>query len=178
MEDAAAILTSIYEEIEEFGFTSVDPTVGDPITIIEKIALRFDDIARQLRRRHGSRETLNVQYEYDAQDLLHALLKLFFIVVRVEEWTRSYAGTSSRMDFLLYEEETVIEVKMTRAGLRAKDLVDQLLVDITRYEKHPSCESLVCFVYDPDGWIGNTAAITTDIEKTDGNLAVRVFVQP
>lgn len=82
------------------------------------------------------------------------------------------------MDFLLNAEEIVIEVKMTRKGLKEKDLVDQLLVDIARYEEHPHCKTLVCFVYDPDGRIGNTAAIVADLEKRKSTIQVRVFVQP
>ena len=82
------------------------------------------------------------------------------------------------MDFLLHEEKIVIEVKMTRGGLKQKELVDQLLVDIARYEEHPSYKSLICFVYDPDGWIGNPAAVIADIEKGARTIAVRVFVQP
>lgn len=119
-----------------------------------------------------------MQDEYDVQDLLHALLRIFFKDVRPEEWTPSYAGNSFRMDFLLHQEEIVIEVKMAREGLKQKELVDQLLVDIARYEEHPSCKSLICFIYDPDGWIGNPSAVIADIEKGDPRIAVRVFVQP
>lgn len=178
LEEARAILTSVYEEIKEFGLSVRDSTVNDPISAIEKIALRFHAVARQLRTRHGGRETLNVKDEYDVQDLLHCLLKIFFKDVRPEEWTPSYAGTSSRMDFLLRQEEIVIEVKMTKEGLKQKELVDQLLVDIARYEEHPSCKSLICFVYDPDGWIGNPSAVIADIEKADRSMIVRIFVQP
>jgi hypothetical protein len=82
------------------------------------------------------------------------------------------------MDFLLYDEEIVLEVKMARKGLVAKEVVDQLLIDIARYEKHPRCKTLVCFVYDPEGYIGNSAAIKSDLEKKSGGLVLRVFVQP
>jgi len=178
LEEADAILTSIYQEIEEYGLSVADSVGNNPISVIEKIALRFHAVARQLRARHAGRATLDVSDEYDVQDLLHALLRVFFKDVRPEEWTPSYAGTSSRMDFLLRPEEIVIEVKMTREGLKQKELVDQLLVDIARYEEHPGCKSLVCFVYDPDGWIANPAAVVTDIEKGARKIAVRVFVQP
>jgi hypothetical protein len=178
LQEAKAILTSIHEEIEEYGLSKGDPTAGNPIALIERITTRFHAVARQLRARRAERPTLDVKDEYDAQDLLHALLRIFFKDVRPEEWTPSYAGSSSRMDFLLRQEEIVIEVKMTREGLKQKDLVDQLLVDIARYEEHPSCKSLICFVYDPDGRIGNPSAIIADIEKGDRKIAVRVFVQP
>jgi REase_DpnII-MboI len=178
LEEAEAILTSIYEEIEEFGFSVGDSTVNNPIYVIQKIALHFHAVARQLRARHADRVTLDVKDEYDVQDLLHAILKIFFKDVRRVESPPSHAGSSSRMDFLLHQEETVIEVKMTRKGLKQKELVDQLLIDIARYEKHPGCKSLICFVYDPAGWIGNPAAIIGDIEKGDRGIAVRVFIYP
>jgi len=58
-----------------------------------------------------------------------------------------------------------------------KELVDQLLVDIARYEENPSCKSLICFVYEPDGWTGNPSAVFADVEKVNRAIAVRVFVQ-
>jgi hypothetical protein len=33
-------------------------------------------------------------------------------------------------------------------------------------------------VYDPDGWIGNSAAVVSDLEKRKSTIEVRVFVQP
>jgi len=56
------------------------------------------------------------------------------------------------MKVLIHQEEIVIEVKMTREGLEQKELVGQLLIDIARYQEHPGCKSLICFVYDPAGW--------------------------
>jgi hypothetical protein len=103
--------------------------------------------------------------------LFHALLRIFFNDVRPEEWTPGYAGSSSGMDFLLHQEQIVIEVKLTREGLKQKELVDQLLVDITRYEEHPGCKTLICFVYDPAGWIENPTAVISDIEKVTVKLA-------
>ncbi len=76
-----------------------------------RVCEKFHDVARQLRQRHEERNTLEVEDEYDAQDLLHALLRLFFNDIRAEEWTPSYAGGSSRMDFLLKRERIVVEVK-------------------------------------------------------------------
>jgi len=82
------------------------------------------------------------------------------------------------MDFLLKPERIVIEVKMTRKSMTVKDLVDQLIIDRGRYENHPDCENLVCFVYDPDGRIGNRVAVISDLESTQTNLPVRVLIYP
>jgi hypothetical protein len=139
---------------------------------------RFHQIARQIRRRHDQRETISVQDEYDVQDLLHALLSIFFEDIRAEEWTPSYAGGSSRMDFLLKEEQAVVEAKMSRKGLSSKTLGDQLIVDIEKYQAHPDCRRLFCFVYVPEGWITNPRGIENDLSKPHGTLEVFVAIEP
>jgi DpnII restriction endonuclease len=95
------------------------PSVARPSAAdyIERLLRRFYRVARQLRARHGERQTLEVNDEYDVQDLLAALLHLRFDDIRAEEWVPSYAGKASRMDFLLKSEQVVIETKMTRDGV-------------------------------------------------------------
>ena len=45
------------------------------------------------------------------QDLLHAILKLHFDDVRPEEYTPSYSGNASKVDFYLPPERLVVEAK-------------------------------------------------------------------
>jgi len=85
----------------------------EPLDIIDHLVRRFHRVVRQLRQRHDNRPTLDVTEEYDVQDLLHALLALHFDDIRPEEYTPSYAGVSSRVDFLLKGERVVLEVKKT-----------------------------------------------------------------
>lgn len=59
------------------------------------------------------------------------------------------------MDFLLKAETAVAQVKKTRMSLSSVDLGAELLVDISRYAKHPECNLLFCFVYDPDLHVRN-----------------------
>ena len=54
---------------------------------------------------------------------VRALLTLHFADVRPEEWTPSYGGNASRMDFLLKPEQVVVEAKMARKSLGQKELV-------------------------------------------------------
>jgi len=149
------------------------------IASIERILSRFHTVARQMRARHEQRPTLEVQDEYDVQDMLHALLKVDFEDIRTEEWTPSYAGGCSRMDFLLKEEQAVIEVKKTRPTLREKDIGGQLLVDVQRYQGHPDCKSLICFIYDPEGLIGNPRGLINDLQKqSTSKIRVVVIINP
>jgi hypothetical protein len=128
--------------------------------------------------RREDRPTLDVQDEYDAQDLMHGILRLHFADVRPEEWTPSYAGNHSRMDFLFKRERIVIEVKMTRDSLKQKEVVNQLAVDKERYRVHDDCDTLICFVYDPDSHCHKPTALVDDVSCDDDGLRTIVVVAP
>jgi len=151
-------------------------TALPPNEAVARICSRFPFIARQLRHRHGARETLDVGDEYDVQDLLHGLLLLFFDDVRSEEVVPSYAGKSTRMDFLLKDESIVIEAKMTRKGLGEKEVGEQLILDISQYQSHPNCKQLYCLVYDPEYRVKNPRGLEKDLSKKHGDLDVKVYV--
>jgi hypothetical protein len=151
---------------------------GKPVCVIENICRRFHLVAKKMQERHEGRPTLEIEDEYDVQDLLHALMTLYFDDIRPEEWTPSYAGGSSRMDFLLKQEQVVVEVKKTRKGLGARKVGEELMIDIQRYKAHPNCKSLFCFVYDPEGRISSPKGIENDLNKTYDGLPVKVLIAP
>ncbi|MDA9419313.1 hypothetical protein XI04_03855 [Bradyrhizobium sp. CCBAU 11430] len=149
----------------------------DPDVIL-RLAERLHGVIRQLRERREERPTLEVENEYDVQDLLHALLVIYFDDIRKEEWSPSYAGGASRMDFLLPEVETVVEIKMTRPSLTTKQLGEQLIVDIAKYKQHPMCRGLYCVVYDPSGRIANPRGVENDLSGDNEKMNVRVMIVP
>lgn len=156
--------------------------VNDKISRINMQSLdwifnNFHRMVRKLRDRYDNRTTIDVIDEYDVQDLLYAILQLFFDDIRKEEWIPSYAGNCSRMDFLLKNEKIVIEVKKTRSSMKDKDLGEQLIVDIEKYKKHPDCNKLVCFIYDPEGRIANPAGMINDLEWKKDDF-VKVYINP
>jgi hypothetical protein len=156
-----------------------EETKIDTIQTLKLIFSKFHTIVRQLRDRYSNRSTLEVNDEYDVQDLLHVLLKIYFQDIRPEETTPSYAASSKRMDFLLKSEKVVIEVKKTRRTLTAKKVGEELLVDIATYSEHPDCNLLVCFIYDPEGIIGNPIGLENDLtQQSDDNLDVFVYIYP
>ena len=171
------ILESCVNELTEFGDEIAQET-PTPSSLIERICERFHSVARQLRLRRTGRPVLDIDDEYDVQYLVHALLVLDFEDIRPEEWTPSYAGGASRMDFLLKNEEIVLEVKRTRSGLDAKALGEQLIVDCQKYKTHPHCKTLFCFAYDPEGRIANPRGIERDLASAGGDLQVKVFIRP
>ena len=170
------LLKSIENEEFEISQHELYTVKEDALNNLMKIINKFHLVAKLLRNRYDSRDTLDVVDEYDVQDLFHSLLYIFFDDVRAEEWTPSYAGKSSRQDFLLKKENIVIEIKKTRKGLSAKELGDQLLIDIARYKTHPNCKTLVCFVYDPEERIVNPIGIESDLTSEHDGLKVIVKI--
>jgi len=155
------------------------PQAGsDAVELVRVLCSRFHSVARQLRLRGEYRATVSVEDELDVQDLLHALLRIQFDDIGTEEWTPSYAGGASRTTFLLNDNRLAVLVKKTRNGLTAKDLTEQLRIDTERYRTKSRCTSLLCFIYDPEGRIGNPRALETSLTTVSDSLTIDVLVAP
>jgi hypothetical protein len=100
--------------------------------------------------------------------------------IRPEEFTPSYAGSSTRMDFLLPAHKTVIELKFVRDANHAKKIGEELIVDIEHYRKHLECETLWCVIFDPEHLIRNAEGLKKDLEGSrsskEGAVQVKVLV--
>ena len=133
-----------------------------------------------LTHRRKNVQPLSFGNEYDVQDLLHALLRPWINDIRPEEFTPSYAGSSTRMDFLLPAHALVIETKIVRDRSHAKRIGDELIIDIEHYRRHPNCKILWCVVYDPDNLITNAQGLKNDLDgqrkSKDGDVAVKTFI--
>lgn len=151
----------------------------DAELILTTIFNNFSRFVHQLKRgRHDGRD-LFISDEYDVQDLLHAVLKLHFSDIRPEVWTPNYAGSSSRMDFLINDCKSAIEVKFAKHTHKENKIGEELLSDIAKYSEYPECQSLYCFIYDPDYCICNPKGLEDDLNKNSSEkLRVKVFVRP
>jgi hypothetical protein len=179
LQSAEALLDAQMAEVKMFWDDGAQPTgEEDAVSALHRIFDRFHQVARQIRSRHSDRPTLNISDEYDVQDLLHGLLRLHFDDIRPEEWTPSYAGAASRIDFVLSEHGIVVEVKKSSAKMTSKSLGDQLLTDIMRYKSYPLAKILFCFVYDPEGYLPNPMGIERDLSRVTDNLRVECFIRP
>lgn len=178
----AAAISRLTERNEAFAEREALAQGGDRSDLPERlirILERFHVLALALSRRQRQRTPLKIADEYDVQDVLHAALTIDFEDVRAEEWTPSFAGAASRMDFLLKREETVVECKLTREGRADREIADELLIDIGRYQAHPDCKALVCFIYDPQGHIRNPTALRDDFSgRSTEAFRVRVVITP
>lgn len=175
---AKDLLTSIRDEVAEYGIENQVNSINNAENI-EKILNNFHRCYRQLLIRHSQRNTINIIDEYDVQDLLHAILKLHFDDVRAEVSTPQYAGSNSRIDFILNEHDIAIEVKKTRQNLKNKEIGEELLIDIARYQQsYPKIKILICFVYDPEGLIINPIGLESDLNNSPSNISIKTIICP
>ena len=142
------------------------------------IGHQFRDVARQLLQRHSSRKTLRVDDEYDAQDVVHALLRLFFDNVVEELVTPFYAGGSTRIDVVLPRYRLGVELKITRPGLRDHPVAGQLIEERDRYEAEPNIVHLLCLAFDVEGVLADPRGLEQDLSCTTSleGLAVTVKI--
>lgn len=164
------ILAEARHQVEGTGGLSQD------ILLIERICRNFPEFLVPLNGRSRGRVDLTIEDEYDVQDVMHGILRLFFDDVRPEDYVPEYAASRSRVDFLLKSEGIVIETKMTRPGLGAKEVGEELIVDIARYKNHPDCGALIAFVYDPDRRIRNRRALENDLTRRNDGLRTFVYI--
>jgi hypothetical protein len=150
----------------------------DYLSTTKMLCRRFHVVARQLRLRGEYRSTVNIEDECDLQDLMHALLRMHFDDISSDEWTPAYTAGASRTTFLLDHDRLAIVVKKTRTGLNRKDLLEQIRADVERYRSRGPCTHLLCFIYDPDGRIGNPRGLETELSSTSEHFTVDVVVAP
>lgn len=121
---------------------------------------------------------MEVEDETDVQDVLQTLLCSQFDDVQTEAWTPSYANGTPRTDLVVKQDGIVVVVKKTRQGISGKTLADQLGVDIARYLGHPSFKTLMCFIYDPEGRIGNPGALEAALTGQQNGRRIEVLISP
>ena len=171
------------EEIYPAQYKSGTPEQIKPSSIEELLQVLIRGLPRAmhpLSHRRKDAQPLSFESEWDVQDLLHALLRPWVSDIRPEEFTPSYAGTSTRMDFLLPKYSLVLELKYVRDRAHGKKIGDELIIDIEHYRRHPKCENLWCVIYDPKNMITNSEGLKSDIEgertTPDGKLIVKVLI--
>jgi hypothetical protein len=159
--------------------SALDSTLDqDPLHLVRKVCHRFHAVARQLRLRKDYRATLEVEDDYDLQDLLCALLKVEFDEVATDEWTPPYTGGAPRTTLLVNRDQIAVVVKKTRPGLTTKELADQVAADSAYYRAQGRCSTLFCFMYDPEGRIGSPKRLETTLTSVSEHCRIEVLVAP
>jgi REase_DpnII-MboI len=170
----------IAAELEAAAPTHTPPKPSKVDDLLEVLIRGLRRAMHPLTHRRKGSQPLSFGSEYDVQDLLHAILRPWVNDIRPEEFTPSYAGSSTRMDFLLPAHKLVLEIKIVRDRAHARKVGDELIIDIDHYRKHPACSALWCVIYDPDHLITNADGLMNDLQglrtSKDGTVSVRVLV--
>jgi hypothetical protein len=150
----------------------------DAVKALASIADRFLLVQRALRKHPHGKPTIDFHDEWDDQYLFKALLKLFFEDVRDEDYVPSYAGSNSRIDYLLPDYSIGVELKHASSSLTDAEVGSQLIIDRERYQENKKIGHLVCIIFDPGGWIANPRGIETDlqVELSQPGMTVTVIV--
>jgi hypothetical protein len=148
------------------------------LDILESISKNFSRAQFSLQKRYNNRRKIEIVDEYDVQDIFYSYMKLFFDDVRKEIFVPEFAGSNSRLDFLLPNEKIGIEIKKARPSLTAKQLGEELIIDRARYNKHLDINLLFCFVNDENHIIINPISIENDLARDntkDFSTIVRIY---
>lgn len=164
-------------------FESTSDTTSKPASVQQLIELIIKMLPRAiypLAYRRKGLTPLSFDSEYDVQDLLHSQLRPWIMDIRPEEVTPSYAGSSTRIDFVLRTYRLAIEVKRVRDVHHGKKLKEELIIDFEHYVNHKDCDTLWCVIYDPNRNLQNPEGFKADLEGArqfpTGSLEVRLFV--
>jgi hypothetical protein len=154
-------------------------TSGDTLNalgLLERVFRNLPFAIATLGHPVRDRPGITVDDEYDLQRIVHAVLQLHFQDVREEDFNPTYAGSGTRIDFVLREVRIAVETKMTRAGLTPRKLGDELAADILRYRKHEDVGALMALIYDPGRRVNNPTGFEHDLFSDSDQLLVRAVI--
>ncbi len=122
------------------------PPAPDVATLLH-LCTRLPDAARALATRRKGKAPFVIVDEYDAQDLLHALVRGYFKYSITEEpMGRVAGGQSSRADLALEDLGVLIEVKFVRGPNDQNRIVDEFAHDILLYSKWAPLKTFIYLV--------------------------------
>ena len=149
----------------------------DPLDLVRKVCTKFHAVVRQLRLRQDNRATLDVQDEQDVHDLLYALLRYEFDEVAQAEWPAGRPAAALRAMSLLPRHRLAVLAKMTKSGLGPREIAEQVTADAAAFPA-AGHQTLFCFVYDPEGRIGNPRGLEAELTRVSDAQIVEVFIAP
>ncbi|REA05482.1 hypothetical protein DEQ92_04155 [Haloferax sp. Atlit-6N] len=128
--------------------------------IIDKIELSVS----ALQDRSRGRPPFEITCEQDIHDLLYSVLKPVFPESRVEEYTTKHADSTKKIDIVVPEVGTGIEIKYVRDKSHAGEVGDELKIDIESYHVHDDCENMIAVIWDSESYIDDPHNFENDLE--------------
>lgn len=126
----------------------------------------FTEIVRYLNTRRSSGAILDLTSEASVQDALYLMLRPWVLDLVPENPTDKVANRYTIKDFLSSGGRFVIEAKFVRNAEHGKGIAREINDDIETYRYHPACDDLIFFIYDPENFIPDSAAIERHVRTT------------
>lgn len=120
------------------------------VGLVMRLCERLPNAARILaNRRRADKEPFTVEDEYDAQDLLHALLRGYVKYSVDEDPLGKVAGTKSgRADISIEDLGVLIEIKYAHGPDDQKRIFEEFSEDLVLYPKWSPLETLIYLIYN------------------------------
>lgn len=142
----------------------------------------FTDIVRYLNTRRSRGAILELDDEAAVQDALYLMLRPWILDLVPENPTDKVANRYVIKDFLSRANRLVIEAKYVRSTEHGKSISKELNDDIENYRYHPFCDDLIFFIYDPDSYIPDSAAVERHLRTSrsydDKTLRCHAVIKP
>ena len=153
----------------------------DDVAMVHSAINGIPTIRRFLQCRKHGRPPFLFENEYDTQDFLFCILRSRFTDALLEESTPKHAGSAKRVDIVIPSANILVEVKHIRDRTHAREVGDELRIDIESYHAHQHCKWLIAFVHDPGEYIVDREALMRDLSghrrKGDSEFEVEVLVR-
>lgn len=155
--EVCAGLAELQSQLEpDVGTVSSHPAI---VAALEQ----FGECVRYLNTRRSTGAKLNLVSEADVQDAIYLMLRPWVTDLIYESPTEKVGNRFAIKDFLSKSARTVIEAKFIRDRDHGKQITREIHDDIELYRHHPHCEHLVFFLYDPNSFIPDVAALEREI---------------
>lgn len=178
------ILEAIIEEMKEYpdDFIEGEQNKQQGISIIENICNKFCLLATSLSKTHHASQRIVpiiIQNEYDVQYIFQSILSLFYDDVRPEEPGGKRAGSGSKADFWIPQENTIIECKYIKPDLTREKLKGQIDKDSRDYQTRKDWKTIIFFIYDPQRLLAHPRGFENDFNSLKiGSATIKVFIRP
>lgn len=159
------LLTPALSQTEPSAQSPKQPSTD--VSLLLQLCARLPLAAKPLARRRKGKGSLKIGDEYDAQDLLQAIIRAYFQHAISEEPIKKLANTkSTRADLAIEALGTIIELKYVRDPNDQSRIVDELALDLLYYEQWEHLRTFVYLIYN--------ASNLSDPEALDGLSGVRM----
>jgi hypothetical protein len=144
-------MSSAQDYTHDLLFASLGVAAPAPeVALILQLCRRLPAAARILAKgRRKGKVAFEITDEYDAQDLLHAVLRAYLkYTVHEEPLGKVGGGHAGRADVALEELGTVIELKYVHGPDDQRRIVDEFSNDLLLYTKWPHLKHFIYLVYN------------------------------